>query len=329
MNSRGVFKRVAIGAAAVAGAVMLTAAVKDDFGLGRNMELLINMFRDLSAYYVDGIDPDRVMQDAAAGMVSSLDPYTEYLPEEEMEQFSLLTTGKYGGVGSLIRKKDEYVRFAQPYKGYPADRAGIRIGDRILEIDGESAEGLSTDEVSKRLKGDPGTAVRLKVGRLLDDEVFEVSLQRERIAISGVPYSGWAADGIGYIEHNDFSEDCASDMRRAVMRLKESGELRGLVIDLRGNGGGIVQEAVKILSMFLPKGTEVLSMKGRQASSDAVFRTEQEPIDVDLPIVVLINSGTASAAEIVSGALQDKDRAVLMGRRTFGKGLVQDRKSVV
>ncbi len=323
MINRNIFKRAAIGAAAVAGTVMLTAAVKDDFGVGRNMELLINMFRDLSTYYVDGVDPDRVMQDAAAGMVSSLDPYTEYLPEEEMKKCSLLTTGKYGGVGCLIRKKDDYVRFAQPYKGYPADRAGIRIGDRILEIDGEPAKGFSTEEVSNRLKGDPGTSVRLKVGRLLDDSEFEVTLQRERISISGVPYYGWAADGIGYIEHNDFSEDCSSDMRRAVMQLRESGDLRGLVIDLRGNGGGIVQEAVKILSMFLPKGTEVLSMKGRQESSDAVFRTEQEPIDVDLPIVVLTDSGTASAAEIVSGALQDKDRAVLLGRRTFGKGLVQ------
>lgn len=309
-------------------AVVLMATTRNDFALGRNIEVLINMMRELSAIYVDPTDPNDLMKNAAAGMTSELDPYTAYMPEEEVEEFEMMTTGKYGGVGSLIRQKGEYVRFAEPYKGCPADRAGIKIGDRILEIDGESARGMTVEQVSNRLKGDPETIVHLKVGRLVDDSVMDLKLRRERISISGVPYAGWLNDSIGYIEHNDFSEGCAADLRRELMALRQTGRLRGLVLDYRGNGGGIVQEAIEILSMFLPKGTKVLEMKGRTPDMDVVYRTEKEPIDTELPIVVLINGGSASAAEIVAGALQDMDRAVLMGRRTFGKGLVQSTVSV-
>lgn len=309
-------------------AVVLMATTRNDFALGRNIEVLINMMRELSAIYVDPTDPNDLMKNAAAGMTSELDPYTAYMPEEEVEEFEMMTTGKYGGVGSLIRQKGEYVRFAEPYKGCPADRAGIKIGDRILEIDGESARGMTVEQVSNRLKGDPETIVHLKVGRLVDDSVMDLRLSRERISISGVPYAGWLNDSIGYIEHGDFSEGCAADLRRELMALRQTGRLRGLVLDYRGNGGGIVQEAIEILSMFLPKGTKVLEMKGRTPDMDVVYRTEKEPIDTELPIVVLINSGSASAAEIVAGALQDMDRAVLMGRRTFGKGLVQSTVSV-
>lgn len=326
-NFNRLASRVAGGCAVVAVAVVLMAS-SPDFTLGRNIEVLINMMRDLSAVYVDETDPDELLRNAAAGMTSTLDPYTEYMPEVEVVKFEELTRGRYGGVGSLIRQKGEYVRFAEPYKGFPADRAGIRIGDAILEIDGESAKGMSVDQVSRRLKGDPETEVRLKVSRLVDDSVMNLTLRREPITISGVPYGGWLNDSIGYIQHDDFSEGCAADLRREFMSLRETGQLRGLVLDLRSNGGGIVQEAIEILSMFLPKGTKVLEMKGRTELLSHVYYTEKEPIDTQLPIVVLINSGSASAAEIVAGALQDMDRAVLMGRRTFGKGLVQSTRPV-
>ena len=296
-------------------------ATRNDFGLGRSMEILIRMMRELSLHYVDEVDPDQLMEDAAAGMVRRLDPYTQYLPEEEMSDFDVMTTGKYGGVGSLIRQKGEYVIFAQPYKGSPADRAGIRIGDKILAIDGADAKGWSNAEVSSRLKGDPNTTVRVKIRRLIGDNEEELTLTRERIAIPGVPYAGWVADGIGYIQHSDFTEGCYQEMRSAIERLQKEGELQGLILDYRSNGGGILQEAVKIVGLFLPKGTEVLRTKGR--SGEKIFKTEQEPLLPDLPLVVLINGSSASAAEIVAGSLQDLDRAVLVGQKSFGKGLVQ------
>ena len=309
-------------AAAVGAAGLLTFAARNDFGLGRNMEITVNMMRELSLGYVDPIDPDRLMEGAAAGMVSDLDPYTEYISEEGMSDFELLTTGKYGGVGALIRKKGDWVVIAQPYQGTPSDRAGLRIGDRILEIDGRDARGFTTEEVSSRLKGEPGSRVKVTVLHL-DSTRQTVTLRRERIAIPGVPYAGWAADGIGYIRHSDFTEGCYEEMRAAIERLRTERPLKGLVLDYRSNGGGIMQEAVKILGMFVPKGTEVVSTKGRSEDSKQVFRTDTEPILADLPLTVLINGNSASSAEIVAGALQDLDRAVLIGQRSFGKGLVQ------
>lgn len=308
-----------VGAAAF---VLLVFAGKNDFGLGRNMEITVNMMRELSLGYVDPIDPDKLMEGAAAGMVSDLDPYTEYIPEEQMTAFELLTTGKYGGVGAIIRKKGDWVTIAQPYKGSPADRAGLKIGDKILAIDGKDAKGFSTEQVSSRLKGDPGSKVKVTVERLSGD-TETLTLKRERISIPGIPYAGWAAPGIGYIRHSDFTEGCYEDMRTEIERLRKQGELKGLILDYRSNGGGIMQEAIKILSMFVPKGTEVLSTKGRTEESRRVYRTESEPILPDLPLVVLVNGNSASAAEIVTGALQDLDRAVVIGQRSYGKGLVQ------
>lgn len=315
-------KGAAVGGALVAAAALTLFAARNDFGLGRNMEITVNMMRALSLEYVDEVDPDHLMEGAARGMVEDLDPYTEYIPEEGMQDFELLTTGKYGGIGSLIRQKEDYVRIAQPYQHSPADKAGLKIGDKIIAIDGKDARGFTTEQVSERLKGEPGSTVKVTVEHL-DGTRQSVAIRRERIAIPGVPYAGWVADGIGYIRHSDFTEGCYEEMRAAVERLRREGELKGLVLDYRSNGGGIMQEAVKILSMFVPKGTEVVSTKGRTADSRQAYRTESEPILPDLPLAVLVNGNTASAAEIVAGALQDFDRAVLVGQRSFGKGLVQ------
>ena len=264
----------ATGTIAIAAATIF--ADRNDFGLGRNMELLVNMMRELSVGYVDPVDPDVLMAGAAEGMVRDLDPYTEFIPESEMSDFEVLTTGKYGGIGSLIRQKEDYVRIAQPYENSPADRAGLKIGDRILAIDGKSAAGLTTEEVSKRLKGEPGSKVKVSV-RHLDDTEETATIRRERIAIPGVPYAGWLNDSIGYIRHSDFTEGCYEEMQAAIAKLRSEGELKGLVLDYRSNGGGIMQEAVKILGLFVPKGTGVVSTKGRTEDSKNSSRPSRNP----------------------------------------------------
>ena len=310
----------------VAVAVTGVWAMRDDFGLGRNMEIMVNMMRELSTQYVDEVSADDLMQDGAMGMVRNLDPYTEYMSDEAMSDFEFQATGKYGGIGATIRLKRDSsgVVIAQPYKGSPSDKAGLKIGDKFVSIDGEDVTRATTEQVSSKLKGTPGTTVRLGVKRLMTGEVEELEIVRARIAISGIPYAGYVADGIGYIRHNDFSDGCYDDMRAAVERLRAEGELRGLVLDSRDNGGGSVSEAVKILSMFLPKGTEVVNMKGRTERASLTYSTESNPVLADLPLVALINGASASASEIVCGALQDMDRAVLMGQRSYGKGLVQN-----
>ena len=316
-----------LGAAIVVVATILTGvwATKDDFGLGRNMEIMVNMMREISSMYVDEVSSDKLMDDGAAGMVRNLDPYTQFMSEKEMEEFELQATGKYGGIGATIRMKRDSsgVVVAQPYKGTPSDLAGLKIGDRFLSIDGEDVTKSSTADISSRLKGMPGTKVKIGIERMMTGEGVELELTRARIAIPGVSYAGYVEDGIGYISHNDFTDGCYDEMRSAVERLLAEGDLQGLILDYRDNGGGSLSEAVKILSMFLPKDTEVVTMKGRSSSATRSHKTESNPVLKDVPIVVLINGNSASAAEIVSGALQDMDRAVLMGQRSYGKGLVQ------
>ncbi|MBQ2992857.1 MAG: S41 family peptidase [Alistipes sp.] len=309
--------------AAVAMVWGFSAAKRNDFGMGRNMEIMINLMRALQTDYVEPIDPDEVMRNGAKGICSALDPYTTYLPEEEMSDFTTMTTGKYGGIGSMIRQDSNYVRIAEPYKGSPADRAGLQIGDRIVAIDGKSTAGKTTADVSELLRGEPNTTVRVTVERLLDGERVEKKIRRERISIPSVSYVGYVEPGTGYIRHSDFTDGCYDEMRAAVLRLQSEGQLERLILDYRGNGGGVMQSAVKVLSLFLPKGTQVLSLKGRAEGESRTFHTEYEPLLPDTPLAVLINSNSASAAEIVAGALQDLDRAVIIGQRSFGKGLVQ------
>ena len=308
----------------VAATLLLGGAAKNStYNLGKNIEILINLFRNINLFYVDDVEADKLMDAAAGGMTKILDPYTTYLSAESMEDFSTLTTGKYGGVGSLIRQRGEWVDFIEPYKDSPADKAGIRPDDRIVEIEGRDAKGMSSQQVSDLLRGDPGSTVRLKVKKFPGEEVVDMKIQRERITIPSIPYYGIVADSIGYIIHSDFTEDCSTALLRAYRDLEAQG-MKALVLDYRGNGGGVLQEAVKILSMFVPKGTEVVSMRStKSAKNNRSFKTESAPVSLDIPIVVLANSNSASAAEIVTGALQDTDRAVVVGQRTYGKGLVQ------
>ena len=310
----------------VCASFLFISAGKTDFDLARNLEVMFNLFREVNLNYVDATDPDQLMEKAAAGMLSGLDPYTEFLSEKDMEGFEVMTTGKYGGIGSLIRQKGEWVMIAQPYRGFAADKAGLKIGDKIVAINGEDMHNATTEQVSSLMKGDPGTPLRITVERFTDGTVEELELKRERIAISGISYYGMLNDSVGYISHDDFTEDCSSDMRNAIMDLKKQG-MKSLVYDLRDNGGGIMQEAVAIVGLFVPKESDVVAIRGRN-DRGAVYRTPSNPIDSELPITVLINRNSASAAEIVAGALQDYDRAVIVGQRSFGKGLVQTPKAV-
>ena len=300
-------------------------ATRDDFGLGRNIEIMVNLMRELSLQYVDEVHSDKLMKDGAMGMVRNLDPYTEFMSEQEMGDFEVRATGKYGGIGATIRMKRDSsgVVIAQPYKGSPSDLAGLKIGDKFVSIDGEDATKFNSEQVSSRLKGTPGTKVKLAIKRVMTGKVEEMEITRARIVIPGVPYAGFVSDGIGYIRHDDFTDGCYDDMRAEVERLRSTGELKGLILDYRDNGGGSVAEAVKILSMFVPKGSQVLTMKGRSGNSLRNYATESNPVLGDVPVVALINGNTASASEIVCGAMQDMDRAVLIGQRSYGKGLVQ------
>lgn len=318
-------KRYSLLSLVLAVAVLGIYSTKDDMGLGRNMEIMVNMMRELNLQYVDEVSADKLMSDGAMGMVRNLDPYTQYMSEEEMSEFEVLATGKYGGIGSTIRMKRDSsgVVISQPYKGSPADQAGLKIGDKFVRIDGEDVTKCTTAEISSRLKGTPGTKVKLAVKRVMTGEVEELEVTRARIAIPGVPYAGFISDGIAYIRHADFSDGCYDDMRAMVERLRGEQPIKGVVLDYRDNGGGSVGEAVKILSMFVPKGEKVLTMKGRTDRSKREYMTESVPVLGDVPVVALISPSSASASEIVCGALQDLDRAVLMGQRSYGKGLVQ------
>ena len=296
---------------------------KRDFDLGCKIEILANMMRELESGYVEEVSADELLKAAARGMLLVSDPYTEYLSEEAMEDFEVMTTGRYGGVGSLIRKKGDYIIFAQPYKGSPSDIAGVKIGDKILAIGDEDMRGATASDVSSRLRGEAGTDISVVIERNISGAIDTLSIRRERITVPSVNYAGMLRDGVGYISHNDFIEGSYDEMRRAVESLMAQGELKGLVLDYRSNGGGVMQEAVDIASLFVPRGEQIVSIMGRDSSSLTHYNTRYAPIAEDIPIVVLVSGSSASASEILAGALQDLDRAVVMGSRTYGKGLVQ------
>jgi carboxyl-terminal processing protease len=294
-----------------------------DLELVKNLDIYYTLFRELNMFYVDETDPQKLVTTSIDAMLASLDPYTTYIPESDMDDFQFQTTGEYGGIGSLIRRSGDYTIIADPYQGFPADKAGLRAGDKILEVDGKSVESMAIESVSDQLKGKPGTEIKLTVERYGESKPIDFKIIRERITIRNVPYYGMLDDQTGYIRIANFTTGAGREVEDALKDLKNKYGMKSLVLDLRSNPGGLLIEAVRICNLFVDKGELIVSTKGKVQQWDSEYLTQVEPIDKDIPLVVLTNRGSASASEIVAGALQDLDRAVIVGQRTFGKGLVQ------
>ena len=293
--------------------------------ISRYLDIFHSVFRELDMMYVDTLDVAGAIETGIQAMLADLDPYTVYYPEEEDEDLKMMLTGKYAGVGAVIRyhKKHDRVVIVEPYEGMPALEGGLQAGDILLSIDGEDLKGLPVDEVSTRLRGEPGTTLLVRAKREgVADSIVEVKLSRANIAMPSVPYYTIFGDSIGYVILNSFTEGCARDVRMALVELKNRGA-RGFILDLRGNGGGSMAEAIDIAGLFIPKGTMVLSTKGKIPQASQEYTTRREPLDTDIPLVVLVDGQSASSSESVAGAMQDLDRGVIMGSRTYGKGLVQ------
>lgn len=307
----------------LAGAVASIAADRKA-DISRNLDIFNSIYRELQTTYVDTIDADKSINTAINSMLNQIDPYTEYIPEDAQKDFRTISSGEYAGIGSLIVQRDNNVYISEPQPGSPALKAGLRPGDLIMVVNGDTTLGMSNEEVSKRLKGQPGTDVKVTVKRPYSaDSILTFDITRANIPVNTLPYYGVVADEIGYIYLTTFNEKSAPAVRNALLELKKDPRVKSVVLDLRDNGGGLLESAVQIAGIFLPKGTEVVRYRGRDAMQEKVFKTTQQPVDTKIPLAVLINGNTASSSEIVAGALQDLDRAVIVGHRSFGKGLVQ------
>jgi len=291
-----------------------------DFRIAKNLDIFFSLFRELNTFYVDEVNPDKIIKTGIDNMLKSLDPYTVYYPESEADEFTLMTTGKYGGIGSLVRGGGDYVIISDVYKGFPADKAGIKPGDIIKKVDGISIRGFSTEKVSNKLKGNPGTDIIITIER--NGKESDYTIKREKIVIPPVPYSGMIDSRTGYIRLTNFTQDCIGDVKNALEALKNS-NAQQIILDLRSNPGGLLSEAVEVVNLFMGPGNEVVSTKGKVKQFDEDFKTTKTAVDEKIPIAVLINRGSASAAEIVAGAIQDLDRGIIVGQRSYGKGLVQ------
>jgi carboxyl-terminal processing protease len=291
-----------------------------DFRIGKNLDIFFSLFRELNTFYVDEIDPDKVIKAGIDNMLKTLDPYTVYFPESEADEFNIMTTGKYGGIGSLVRSTGDYVVISEVYKGFPADKAGIKPGDLLKKVDGISLKGLPTDKVSEKLKGNPGTEINVTIER--NGMETDYSLKREKIIMPSVPYYGMIDSKTGYIRFTNFTQNCIEDVKTALNALKEN-NVQQIILDLRGNPGGLLTEAVEIVNLFVAEGNEVVSTKGKVKQFDENFKTTKQAVDEKIPLAIVINRSSASASEIVAGAIQDLDRGVIVGQRSYGKGLVQ------
>ena len=299
------------------------------FEISKNIEIFTNLYKEINTYYVDEIDPAKLMRIGVDAMLESLDPYTNYISESEIEGFRYITEGKYSGIGALFRKVDNKIMITEPWEGQPAQKAGLKAGDVILAVDGKSTAGKNTEDVIDILKGYPGTEVILTVKRFGENKDRKISLIRDEVNIPNVPYSGMISDEVGYVALTTFTRNAGKNVGAAVKKLKEENpNLKGVVFDLRGNGGGLLTEAVDVSNVFIPKNELVVTTRGKVKDWDRSFKTLNKPVDEEIPLVVLIDNGSASASEIVSGVLQDLDRGVLLGQRSYGKGLVQNTRDV-
>ncbi len=299
-----------------------TVPSENYFEIAKNLDIFATVFKEVNTFYVDTINPTQLMQTAIDAMLASLDPYTNYIPEDEIEDYMTMTTNQYGGVGMLIGREKNKNIVLMPYKGFPAYNAGLKIGDELLKVDNVDVTNMNTSDISRLLKGQSSTAVEISVKRYGQAEPLDFSLKRERITIDNVPYFGMAAPGVGYLKLTDFTTSAGREVAHAVEKLKEDGAKK-IILDLRGNPGGLLNEAVNVANVFIPRGMDVVSTKGKVTEWNKTYKTLNNPVDTDIPLAVLVNSHSASASEIVSGTIQDYDRGVLVGKRTFGKGLVQ------
>lgn len=297
---------------------------QNNFEISKSIDIYNSLLRELNLNYVDEINPAELNEIAIDAMLKEMDPYTVFIPESEIENYKLMTTGEYGGIGALIQYDGEYTRISDPYEGWPAQKAGLQAGDVILSVNGVDAHKKATEEVSELLKGQPGTEVNIKIKRYGQEKPIEKTLKREKVKIDNIPYSTVFDNGIGYVTLSSFTKDACNEMKQKLVEMQKEHQLKGFIIDLRGNGGGLLNEAVDIVNLFIPKGKPVVSTKGKAQNSGHIYNTENEPIDEHIPLAILVDGGSASASEIVSGSIQDYDRGVIIGQRTFGKGLVQN-----
>ena len=294
-----------------------------DMAIARNLAVFNSLYKELNTFYVDTINARKSIETAINAMLDDIDPYTEYIPAKQQEDFMTISTGEYGGIGSVIMERKGEVYISEPYEGSPAARAGLKAGDKIVMIDGDSVSGWGNKKVSEHLKGQPSTKLRVVVERPYTDSTLTFDITREKINVNPVPYYGVIRGNIGYIGLNTFSQKSADAVREALTELRANKAVKMIALDLRGNGGGLLGEAVKLVGLFVPTGSEVVSTRGKMVFKNQTFYTEAAPLDLGMPLVILTDFSTASAAEITAGALQDYDRAVIVGQRTYGKGLVQ------
>jgi carboxyl-terminal processing protease len=316
--------KLLIVAALIGGYALISYSFVDNyFEVSKNLDIFATLFRELNIYYVDETNPGDLMKKGIDDMLESLDPYTNYIPESEIEDYRYMTTGQYGGIGALIRQQGEYVVVSEPYEGFPAQKADLRAGDRILKINDVDTKGKKTEDISKYLKGQASTTLKLVIEREGEKKPIEKIISREEIKIKSVPYFGMLTKNVGYIKLTGFTENAAGEVKTALLELKKNPDLKSFVFDLRGNPGGLLKEAVDIVNIFVEKGTDVVSTRGKVKDWDKIHKALNAPVDLDIPIAVLVDRGSASASEIVSGSLQDLDRGVVIGQRSYGKGLVQ------
>ncbi|MCM1317030.1 MAG: S41 family peptidase [Bacteroides sp.] len=313
----------AMAASMVAGAAAQAASNKTE--IKQNLNIFNSLYKELQTNYVDSIDATKSIRNAIDAMLGQIDPYTEYYPEDELDNLRVLSTGEYSGIGSVIMQRNGRVELSEPQWNSPARKAGLRFGDRIVAIDGDTLpKGYTTQQASARLKGQAGSKVRLTIERpYVADSILDFEITRGQIRTNSVPYYGIVRDSIGYIRLTTFDTNSASEVKNAVVALKKDPRLRAIVLDLRDNGGGLLESATQIVGLFVPKGTEVVRTRYRGKNNEKIYKTTQQPVDTDIPLAVLINENTASSSEIVAGALQDLDRAIVVGNRSYGKGLVQ------